>query len=622
MKNIISKTLTCLAATVVALNTTSCRKDFLDTVPSYNFASTTVWQSPVLARAALNGVYNTLYQHYSQNYSGGALGMPFDSYSSVMDVDANWKGSNCMSPGNLTSSSGTVATFYKHFYTIIYRANDVINNIDSVPEMSDEEKARIKAEALVLRAYGYYNLNVLWAGVPIYTENVEPQDANKPRSSKDEVWKQIVDDCTAAIPALPEIVPGGESVSRTTAYAIRGFVHEFMKDYKSAIDDFKAIERCGAALYSPSNGAEGNTDYFQLFKPANEKNPEILFAVACVVSGNQGNPRAINYGNRVTGGSAWNNYLPNPAFVERFEEADGSPFDWEDYLPGYSSMTPQQRSVFFLRDGLESGNGEFGAYDYNSKKNQMVEFGSDFSKYLDQGNEARIRKVYEDRDPRLMMAVITPYSTYYGNESGVGNHMWTLRWPYCLDAGEPYDIRTDTNSMFYYLWRKYVPENDECTTRWVYDQNIYVIRYAEILLHRAECEAQLGNLDNAKACIDQVRKRAGHILLSDPACKTPRSTQQEVIDLARNEMYVELGGEDSMYFNELRWGTWHDAKYYDNTLRAQGMPNKSKSNGLMEIWGTTKYTHVSVGKYCSVWPIPQKEREMNPDLTQNDGYVD
>ena len=44
--------------------------------------------------------------------------------------------------------------------------------------------------------------------------------------------------------------------------------------------------------------------------------------------------------------------------------------------------------------------------------------------------------------------IITPYSTYDGNQAGVGNHTWTLRWPYILDAGEPYDIRTDTNSKF------------------------------------------------------------------------------------------------------------------------------------------------------------------------------
>ena len=77
----------------------------------------------------------------------------------------------------------------------------------------------------------------------------------------------------------------------------------------------------------------------------------------------------------------------------------------------------------------------------------------------------------------LMQEIITPYSTYYGYESGVGAHIWTLRWPYILDAGAPYDIRTDTNSKVYYLWRKYVTEGEECTTRWVYPEDIILWRY-------------------------------------------------------------------------------------------------------------------------------------------------
>ena len=58
-----------------------------------------------------------------------------------------------------------------------------------------------------------------------------------------------------------------------------------------------------------------------------------------------GNPRGINYGNRCTGGSAWNNYLPNPAFVEMYECADGSEFDWEKYCTGWHSMTDRKSVV-------------------------------------------------------------------------------------------------------------------------------------------------------------------------------------------------------------------------------------------------------------------------------------
>lgn len=48
------------------------------------------------------------------------------------------------------------------------------------------------------------------------------------------------------------------------------------------------------------------------------------------------------------------------------------------------------------------------------EKNAMTDDGADMSKYLDNGNEARIKAVYESRDPRLMNTIITPYSEYLG----------------------------------------------------------------------------------------------------------------------------------------------------------------------------------------------------------------
>jgi len=629
MKNILKKSAILLATVTMVAGVSGCGKDYLDTTPTYMYSSSGVWNSAILARAALNGVYNSLYQKFCQNYTGGTLGIPSDAYSSVMDIDANWKGACLISPGNLTPSTGNLSTHFKYWYTIVYRANDVINNVGNVPDMEDAEKARIKAEATFLRCWAYYNLNVLWRGVPLYLENVNPQDATKGRSTEAEVWSQIEKDLTAAIPSLVDKTKGGEQVSKGAAYTLRGIVYQFLGDYSKALADFEQVGKLGYALFSPSAGAKGNTDYFQLFKPANEQCDEMVFAVACVEVSNQGNPRGINYGNRCTGGSAWNNYLPNPAFVERYEEADGKLFNWEDFIPGYTTMTPNKKSVYFLRDGLESGNGKFGAYDYKEKKQQMVEFGSDFTKYLDQGNEARIKKAYEQRDPRLCQSIITPYSEYYGNEAGVGNHQWILRWPYCLDAGEPYDIRTDTNSMWYYLWRKYVTENDECTTRWVYSENIILFRYAEVLLRQAECLIEIGGRNQeAIDLINQVRKRAGHVEIGKAGYNGPysvSSSKEDLTKLVRNEMYVELGGEDSMYFNELRWGTWYHDKFNDLTLRAQNCPNDkndNKTNGLMEMWGICKYNHIGIGTHEAVWPFPTKEREMNPNITQNPGWVD
>lgn len=629
MKKIFRKTTVIWVTSMIFLVMVGCKSDLLDTQPSDSFSSSNVWDSPILARAAVMGVYNGLYDKYSKNYDN-AKGIPFDACSSVMDIDMNWRNNCFVTTGSCTPSNGNVSNHYKYYYTIVYRANDVINNIDNVPDMENSEKAQLKAEAKFFRAWSYFHLNVLWKGVPIYTENVASTEATKPRSSESEVWEQIILDFTDCInePNLPNKYAKGNSsygrVTKGAAYAFRGQVYQFMGDYNKALADFEAIEELGYALYSPSNGAIGNDDFFQLFKPANEQCDEMIFSVQCVETTGMGNPRGINYGNRCTGGSAWNNYIPNPAFIEMYECADGSDFDWEKYCPGWSSMTPQERVAFFLRDGLQSGNGQWGTTeatsDYQTLYNNMVAYGADMSKYLDQGNETRIRRAYEDRDPRLMQSIITPYSTYNGNQAGIGNHIWTLRWPYILDTGEPYDIRTDTNSKFYYLWRKYVTENDECTTRWVYSEDIILCRYAEILLRRAECLNELNRTNEAVFFVNKVRQRAGHVLLNDPTYSATKvSGVEDMRQRIRREFYVELGGEDSMYFNELRWGTWYDRKFKDHSSGQIGTLN---SNGMMQIWGETTYKHFSVGEHVRVWPIPAKEREMNPSLTQNPGWQD
>lgn len=41
-------------------------------------------------------------------------------------------------------------------------------------------------------------------------------------------------------------------------------------------------------------------------------------------------------------------------------------FDWEKYCLGWHSMTPQERVAFFLRDGLQSGKGEWGTTEATS----------------------------------------------------------------------------------------------------------------------------------------------------------------------------------------------------------------------------------------------------------------
>ena len=587
---------------------TACKKDVLDAVPTGSISAAVVWTKAELARSAVTGVYNEFYTLYtaSTGGNGDSWRNMFEGYSSVMDIDKNWREHYLVIYGSGTPSSSDVANMFKFWYTIIYRANDVISHIGAVPDMEESEKSRLTSEARFLRAWAYYHLNVLWGGVPVYKDFVsDSKTATRPRSTEAQVWNEILEDLDFCIADknLPDRYSAGAAgygrVTKGAAYALRGIVYQWLEDWGKALADFKEVGKCGFSLY--------NGDWADLLHPQNEQCSEMIFSIQCEAQDQMGNIRGRSFGNRDTGGSGWNNYLPNPAYVQSFENADGTAFKWEDFIPGWDNMTPEARSVFFLRDGMTA--------DEIAK---MTEYGADMSRYLTGGNEARIRAAYDRRDPRLKKAVITPYSTYVGSISNVERTL-TLRWPYRKDTASPWDIRTDTNSMFYYLWRKYVPVGNECTTAWLYEQDIILLRYAEILLRQAECENELGHQEEAVALVNQVRQRVGAVTLNNASYPATAVTSQDNLrERIRNEFYWELGGEDSMYFNELRWGVWKDRKFRDGTTSGSPL----SSNGLMQIWGSLTYTWVFNGDYVRHWPIPAKEREMNPSLTQNEGWKD
>jgi hypothetical protein len=263
-------------------------------------------------------------------------------------------------------------------------------------------------------------------------------------------------------------------------------------------------------------------------------------------------------------------------------------------------MTPAQRTVFFLRDGMTTA-------EITSFKGK----GADMTKYLATGNEERLRKAYEDRDPRLTATIITPYSTYLGANSSTP-YTYTLRWPYRgFDTSAPFDVKTDTNSMFYYLWRKWVYEGASETPARDYgpiDQPL--IRYADVVLMLAEAINEQGFKDEAITLVNSVRARVGVVALQkDDATKpTYVNSQATLRERIRNERRWELALEGINLFDEMRWGTWKDKKFYTG-------------NGIKQTWGTLTSPYSWRGDYLYNWAIPQTEVEMNKNLVQNSGWI-
>lgn len=571
----------------------ACSADFLDTKPANVISTAGVWDNADLAVQVVNGVYNALRTDYATN-SGYDGDLHFYDYrSSIMDMDRNWIWHTPTLFGVATPSSTEFLSAWKRYYELIHRANDVIANIKKTPGMSDGKKAQYIAECKFLRAYNYYRMNILWGGVPLYLEPVTAEECIKGRSTEQEIWDAVLTDLTACVEEsnLPEKYAASSSeygrITKAAAYSLRGKTYLWLKQYDKAEDDFRAITKMGYSLFG---------DYKALFKEANERCDEMIFTIPCIENpSGYGSVFNWAFGNRTTSGSGWNNYLPNPVFVDSYECVDGKPFSWDDYLPGYSTMTPRERSVFFLRDNLTDGEIKI-----------MGSYGADMKQYLPDGNEARIKAAYANRDSRLAMNVITPYATYLGGVTGSAIS-YTLRWPYRgADDAEPYDIRTDTNDKFYYLIRKFVYEGTEHTIMERSPIDIPLIRYADVLLNLAEALTEQGKWEEAIPYVNDVRNRVGAQALNSNDYTTVKGLD-DMRQRIRKERYWELAFEEYMFFDELRWGTWKEKKFYEG-------------NGLMEVWGNTTYSYMWGGDYLWKWAVPASEMEKNSNLVQNEGW--
>lgn len=121
--------------------------------------------------------------------------------------------------------------------------------------------------------------------------------------------------------------------------------------------------------------------------------------------------------------------------------------------------------------------------------------------------------------------------------------------------------------------------------------NFPVLRYADVLLMKAEALNELGQTSPAQAPLNLVRNRAG---LPDIASGM---NQADFRNAVLRERRVELAFEGHRWFDLIRVD---NGQYGLNFLHSIGKTNADEHHLLL--------------------PIPQIERDRNPNLTQNPGY--
>lgn len=579
------------AITAVAL-LAGCKKDLLETAPYSQVGSETMWTTDNLTDLGMTGVYAQL--RYG-NASGGASGLELYQMD-CLGFTGQTTGVEALLSGTITPSNGYFSSHWQNLFEGIQRANGAIVNIPLKSPSSAEKKARYIAEAKFLRAYFYLRLNQLYKGVPIYLEPFTPEEATKPRATEAEVWAQVIADLTAVIaePNLPDRYAAGNAsyghVTKGAAYALRGKAYMYTEKWNLAAADFQKVKDAGYGLFA---------NYNTLFKTANEQSNEMIFSIQHTGVTGYGSTTQFYCGTRSSFGSCWNTYHVSPNLVDLYENADGSKFNWDAVLPGYSSLTVAEREVYFLRNNLTAT--EIAA---------ATTRGAKMSLYLPTGNEARILQAYANRDPRLAANVITPYSTYVGVFAGA-NAVVTSRWPYRAEAATNGDLRTDTQSFFYYLYRKYVYEGmSETPGRDYGPTDFALIRYADVLLMWAEALNEQGLTAEAMAKVNEVRARAGVALLQNTNAALPTyvAGQADLRERIRNERRVEFPNEGINFFDEMRWKSWKDKVF-------------APGNGVKQIWGRVTSAYSFKGDYIYTWAVPAVEIERNPNIKQNAGWI-
>ncbi len=566
--------------------------DFLDLSPYDQINSSAAFSTTSLAESTVAAVYGNLLYDYN---NGDRSRINWDAFSSVMDpkpahIHLNYS----YLTGAIQSNNGMFLTYWKRYYEGINRANDVINHIGSCPTMSDEVKRQRIAECKFLRAYHYYRLNVLWRGVPIYLENLAPDEYTRGRATEEEVWQAILkdlDDCIAC-EDMPKKHDRGDSdygrITKGAVYTLRGKVYMWQEKWADAEADFKQVGECGYKL--------ANVDYADLFKEINDDCDEMIFTVQMEEVPDCGNTLSYSYGNVLTKGNGNSSFFMNTRFVDSYQWANGKPFNWDDVISGYNAKSASERSAYFLRDAMNT-----------TEKSEMSTYGADMSLYLDAGNESRIKAAYVGRDPRLAATVITPYSTYVGGSSGV-EQTYTARWPFRENVAPSFDLETRENSYFLYSIRKYVTVGNEYSKISCNPIDMPIFRYADVLLSLAEALNEQGKWAEAVPFINQVRERAGVAPLNETGNSyVSVSSSADLKERIYDEKRWELACEGQLYYDELRWGVWQEDKF-------------SADNGSLEVWGTPVYKYSWGGDAYTKWAVPSAECEKNTSILQNENW--
>ena len=448
-------------------------------------------------------------------------------------------------------------------YGVIRQANLILSKIDEIPDYDEAEKKKVLGQTYFFRAFHYFDLIRTFGDVPYVDRPLELSDQEGiTRTSRDEVYKHVMDDFDKAIEYLPVSWPASDygRITKGAALAMKARAALYYGNWQVAADNAKKVMDQGTyQLWDKDNTGK----YAQLFWEVADGCDEFIL----VRQFNAGDNGWYLIGWEAFPTLGWGGIDPTQSLVDAFEDIEGAPI---------------------------------------TKSNLYDE-----------------KNPFANRDPRLEVNVLHDGETMYGVTIKVA----PLKSCYPTGIGQ----HGDATATGYYQQKWLDPSIDPQSTGWDMGKDAVVIRYAEVLLTYAEAKNELDPLSQeAFDAVNQVRRRVGmpDLQKTDASKPTYCGTQDDLRQRIRNEWRVEFALEGGKrQWDIRRWGIAKEVlnkPLYGLKYKLVDSPDAVDGDGgkiciLYEgenyIGGTTSYKD-----HNYVYPIPQKEIDLNPNLTQNDGY--
>ena len=466
---------------------------------------------------------------------------------------------------------------------------------------------RLLGEAYFMRGMTYYYLAASFGGVPLELNAVT--DGLTPRSSRDAVFAQVVTDMKKAEGLLvsKSALPAADlgRATKGAAYAYEGAARMWLKDYAGAL----------AAYNNPelSSNYRLMTNYADANEYSKQNNDESIFEVQFAKKA--GDPQDWGGSWQPPGAElAWIDSFSWPEEITQQGYDYGNPALWNSFQQGDKRklLTISGPGDTLASPGIIAAWGGIKGYPpvqsgYQSYVNSLAANAADPTKKIDtvNGNRYAVNTNNNTTPGTIMNTTGSLNRPWYGGDGGRTGYFCAKKW-------------RDPN-----LTGNYGPQ------RIFGDQNQILLRYAEVLISRAECKVRTGDVAGAMADLKTVRDRAwggnAPAIMQDSANYdgTAGVAITDPLQMVLSEYRHELAGEYSVFYNLCRAGTdvaiafirkangTVDASYDPVTNPAPGPTRDGKKHGL---YNTTLVADKTL------LPIPQGAISLNPNLTQNPGY--